>query len=279
MNGALPYLSGAHSVFRKRGRSTVWLRYLDFIAAGGFLLLCFVLVAALLNGFQFQVITSNLWYLMKGLIQTWKLAVVTFVLALLSGVILAIGRMSPFFPLRSLSIAYIEVFRDVPTLMVLFWVYFLIPAISGKSVDAYLAAILALTVCEAAYLADVVRAGVNSVPRGGMEAALSTGLTFLQTMRWVILPQALQNMIPSLVNQFVSNFKTTSLVYIIGVIEFFRAATLVNNREFKSLEIFTFAGVVYLVNCYAISGLAGRFERRLLLKRAGLGKDIMVRVD
>jgi ABC-type amino acid transport system permease subunit len=151
--------------------------------------------------------------------------------------------------------------------MVIFWVYFLLPAVTGHSINAYVAAVVALTACISAYLAEVVRAGVNSVPRAQLEAAYSTGCSYLQTMRLIVIPQALRNMLPSLVNQFVSAFKTTSLVYIIGVIEFFRAASIVNERDFKSLEIFTFVGVVYFVNCFCMSMLARWYERRLQRKR------------
>lgn len=241
--------------------------YLDLAGSACFLLVCGIGLVLLIKSFRFEVIGSNFWYLMKGLSRTWVLAALTFALALVLAVFLAVGRLSASSFWRRLTGGYIELFRNVPVLMVLFWVYFLLPALLGRSIDALGAAVAGLTVCEAAYLAEVVQAGINSVSHGETEAGLSTGLTYFQTMRWIVLPQALQNMIPSLTNQFVSNFKTTSLVYVIGVIDFFGAATLVNSREFKSMEIFTFVGVVYLANCFAISWIMRRLEKRLVSKR------------
>lgn len=241
----------------------VWVQNLDRYVAGAIFVSCVLVIAFGLERFDFDVIASNFGYMMIGLGETWKLGASSYSLGLLVGVLLAVARETRLAPLRGAAIAYIELFRNVPQLMVIFWAYFLAPTLTGYSINAKLAALAALTACISAYLSDVVRAGLNSVSEGQMEAASATGLTYWQQMRWVILPQALRNMIPSLVNQFVSAFKTTSLVYIIGVIEFFRAAMIVNEREFQSLEIFTFVGVVYFVNCFSMSTMARWFERRL----------------
>jgi His/Glu/Gln/Arg/opine family amino acid ABC transporter permease subunit len=228
---------------------------------------CAYVIALTLKGFAFEVITGNFSYMMQGLRVTWELAILSFCLGLLVGIVIAIARESDIAFFRWMAKGYVELLRNVPQLMVIFWVYFLLPAVTGHSINAYLAAVAALTACISAYLAEVVRAGINSVPRAQLEAAYSTGCTYLQAMRLIVIPQALRNMIPSLVNQFVSAFKTTSLVYIIGVIEFFRAASIVNERDFKSLEVFTFVGVVYFVNCFCMSTLARWYERRLQRKR------------
>ena len=232
-------------------------------------LACGYAITLTLRGFAFDVITNNFSYMMQGLRMTWELAIMSFCLGLLAGTIIAVARESDIALLRWVAKSYVELLRNVPQLMVIFWVYFLLPAVTGHSINEYLAAAVALTACISAYLAEVVRAGINSVPRTQIEAAYSTGCTYLQAMRLIILPQALRNMIPSLVNQFVSAFKTTSLVYIIGVIEFFRAASIVNERDFKSMEIFTFVGFVYFVNCFCMSTLARWYERRLQRKREG----------
>ena len=240
-----------------------WAHSLDTLCTGAMVLGAVVAVAVAIRDSRFGVITNNFWYLMMGLAETWKLAVLSFSLALCVGIVLALARESRIRAFRSVAILYVELLRNVPQLMVIFWVYFLVPSLTGRSIDAYVAAVIALTGCISAYLAEVVRAGMASVAFGQIEAASSTGLTYLQTMRLIILPQAMRNMIPSLVNQFVSAFKTTSLVYIIGVIEFFRAATIVNERDFKSEEVFAFVGAVYFINCFCMSSAAKVLERRL----------------
>jgi len=251
------------------GDRAVRLQWLDICGVIAVVLACGYAIALTLQGFAFDAITSNFRYMMLGLRTTWELAILSFGLGLLVGIVIAVARESEIGPLRWVAKGYVELLRNVPQLMVIFWVYFLLPVVTGHSINEYLAAVVALTACISAYLAEVVRAGINSVPRTQLEAAYSTGCTYLQAMRLIVIPQALRNMIPSLVNQFVSAFKTTSLVYIIGVIEFFRAATIVNERDFKSMEIFTFVGFVYFVNCFCMSTLARWYERRLQRKREG----------
>jgi His/Glu/Gln/Arg/opine family amino acid ABC transporter permease subunit len=245
------------------------LALVDALGVAAVLAGCASLIVLTLRGYAFDVIGQSFGFLMRGLLETWELAVSSFGLGLVAGILIAVARESELAPLRYAAKAYVELLRNVPQLMVIFWVYFLLPALTGHSINEYLAAVVALTACISAYLAEVVRAGINSVPRAQMEAAYSTGCTYLQAMRLVVIPQALRNMIPSLVNQFVSAFKTTSLVYIIGVVEFFRAATIVNERDFKSMEVFTFVGFVYFVNCFCMSALARRYERHLQHKREG----------
>ncbi len=269
MSGVL--VPGIRLRSRRYGVSPAGRRCLDLLTASTVLIIGAVGAGVMFYHLQFGVIRENFGYFMKGLAESWRLAGACFGLGMACGGILAVGRVSRLLPLRWLCSMYIELFRDIPQLMVVFWVYFLVPAISGRSVNAYLAAVLALTACATAYLAEVIRAGIQSVPGGEMEAALSTGQTYIQAMRWIVLPQALRNMMPSLVNQFVSLFKTTSLVYIIGVVEFFRAATIVNNRDFKSAEVFTFVGLVYFVNCYSVSCLARWWERRLSARKGAAG--------
>ena len=128
------------------------------------------------------------------------------------------------------AVLYIEIIRGVPLLMLIFWFYFLAPILLGRTLPEFQSALVAFIVFTGAYIAEIVRAGVIALPRGQMEAARGTGLSNAQAMTHVILPQALRNMIPSFVNQFVSLTKDTSLAYIIGVNELTRAATQVNNR-------------------------------------------------
>jgi polar amino acid transport system permease protein len=153
------------------------------------------------------------------------------------------------------------------------------------------AALVALIVFNTSYMAEVIRAGIQSVPRAQMEAARASGLTYVQAMRFVILPQAIKNMVPALVNRFVALFMGTSLAYIIGVTEFFRAANNVNNRVYRSYEIYGFVAIVYFLCCYSLSLLSQLLERRLARADGGrstpatarparsLGRGELLRID
>ncbi len=165
--------------------------------------------------------------------------------------------------LRAVTAVYVEVVRGIPFIMVLFWFHFLLPRIlGGHPLVETRSSIGALTFFFGAYATEIVRAGILSVPEGGQsEAAQSTGLTRAQTMLYVILPQALRHMVPSLVNLYVSLIKDTSLVYFIGVIELTGAATQVMRREsYAVFEIFAFVLLVYWIVCSILSGLSSRIE-------------------
>ncbi|MEK7709694.1 MAG: amino acid ABC transporter permease, partial [candidate division NC10 bacterium] len=161
------------------------------------------------------------------------------------------------------AVLYIEIIRGVPLIMVIFWFYFLAPILAGRPLDNFTSALIAFIVFEAAYLAEIVRAGIQSVPLGQVQAAISTGLTHRQAMRHVILPQAIRNMIPALVTRFIVLFMDTSLAYIIGYRELTRVARIIAEREFRAFEVYTFIAIVYFVCTYAMSLVAQRLERRL----------------
>jgi polar amino acid transport system permease protein len=147
--------------------------------------------------------------------------------------------------------------------MVIFWFWFIVPVLAGKSLPEYSVALTAFVIFEAAYLAEIVRAGIQSVARGQVEAATATGLTRAQMMRYVVLPQALRNMIPALVTQFIVLLKDTSLASIIGYVDLTKAAQIVNNREIRPFELYLFIAVVYWLCSYAMSKQASYLESRI----------------
>ena len=156
--------------------------------------------------------------------------------------------------------------RAIPQLMVIFWVFFTYPAITGgQSLSAWTAAVVSLSAIASAYLAEVIRAGISSVPIVQSESARVTGLTPLQGFVHVVLPQGLRNMLPALIAHFVMMFKITSLVYVIGIIDFFRAIILVNNRDFAPYALYTAMAVGYLVCCWALSWLVRRLDPKYTL--------------
>jgi polar amino acid transport system permease protein len=180
------------------------------------------------------------------------------------GLLVGVMRLSRSMWLRLPALVYTEIIRGIPLLMVIFWFFFLAPVVLGKSLPDWQSAIMALIVFTSAYIAEIVRAGVLSLPKGQMEAARGSGLSRTQAMVHVILPQALFNMIPSFVNQFVSLTKDTSLAYIIGVGELTKVATQVNNRTMDApMEIFATIAVLYFLICYVLTELSRRLEGKI----------------
>ena len=219
---------------------------------------------------DFSVIANNLPFFAKGLRTTAELTVLTVLGGIVVGTPLAIARASKMPLARYPALALIEIVRGTPILMLIFWVYFLLPRVIGASVPAYLAGLVALITFNTGYSAETIRAGIQAVPIGQVEAARAAGLNRLQVFRFIILPQAFANMTPALLSQAVMVYKTTSLVFIIGVIDFFRAATIVDNREFKSIEIYFFVAIVYFVPSTAFSRLSRWLEQRRMVRQGAL---------
>lgn len=198
-----------------------------------------------------------------GLAVTVSLAVAAILLALPLGVLLGVAKASRRAALRRPVQLLVATVRGLPLLMVVFWAYFFLPALTGVKTGPYLTLLVALVVFDAAYLADIVRAGLQAVPKGQWDSAGALGLTTPQILRLVVLPQALRPMLPSLVNQFVATLKATSLGYIIGLNEISFIATQVNTQVFThALEVYTLLGLTYFILCFALSQLAQALERR-----------------
>ena len=220
---------------------------------------------------DFQVIGDNFGFLfVQGFLGfgefaggTLRLAIPAIVLGFALGIAIGLGRLANNRFIRFLATIYVEFFRGVPLVMVIFWFWFIIPNLMRISLPEYGIALTAFVVFEAAYLAEIVRAGIQSVARGQVEAANATGLSDRQTMRHIVLPQALRNMIPALVTQFIVLLKDTSLASIIGYIDLTKAAQIVNNREIRPFELYLFIAVIYWSVSYAMSRYAQRLERRL----------------
>ncbi|MDR3100960.1 MAG: amino acid ABC transporter permease [Paraburkholderia sp.] len=184
---------------------------------------------------------------------------------------LGLALVSPLRWLRRAAGVWSRLVRGIPLLMLIFWAYFAVPLVVGAEVSAFTTAVCAIIVYESAFLAQIVRAGLEGLSLGQMEAARSNGLSWLQSMRHVLLPQALTNMLPSIVNQFVSIIKATSLAYVIGVPELTYSAAQVNTITLtKPLQTFLVLAAFYFVLCFAISRFAGRLERRIARRRAGV---------
>jgi polar amino acid transport system permease protein len=211
----------------------------------------------------FAAIFANLPYLLRGLELTIMLSVVSLVGSTVLGIVLAVLRLSPLWWLRWPAILYIDIVRMIPLVMVIFWIFFLIPILTGQAVAPPIAALVALIVFNASYMAEVVRGGLNGVPRGLSEAARCAGMSYVQCTTRIVLPIALRSMLPALVSRLIALIMGTSLASIIGVTEFFRAANDINNRLFLPYQIFALVGLVYFVMSFALSLLARGLQNAL----------------
>jgi len=221
--------------------------------------------------FDWGVIAHNAKFLLvQGLIGigkfsggTLRLAIPAIVLGFCLGVIIGLARLARRPWIHYPAVLYVEFFRGVPLVMVIFWFWFLIPQMFGQHLPEYTVALAAFVVFEAAYLGEIVRAGIQSVPRGQIDAAVAGGLSYLQMMRHVILPQAIRNMAPSLVTQFIVLFKDTSLASIIGMMDLTKAARTVSEREIRPFEMYLFIAVVYWICTYSMSRFSRWLEARM----------------
>lgn len=202
-----------------------------------------------------------------GLALTLLLATSGLLLALPIGLVLGLARVSPWRWIQWPVTTLVFVVRGTPLLMVVFWAYFFLPSLTGVKTSQFATMLVALVVFDGAYLAEIVRSGIQGLPKGQFEAARSLGLSYLDAMRLVVLPQALRHMLPSLVNQFVSTIKETSLGYIIGLTELSMVATQINSLVFVlPAQIYFVLGLTYFALCFGLSRVAFVLERRLTLR-------------
>ena len=220
---------------------------------------------------DFSVVASNFQFLVvQGLLGvggfaggTLRLAIPAIVLGFVLGIFIGLARLARGSWISVPATVYVEFFRGVPLVMVIFWIWFIIPQLLRVPIPEYGVALTAFVIFEAAYFGEIVRAGIQSVPRGQVEASTAVGLTRAQTMRHIVLPQALRNMVPSIVTQMIVLFKDTSLASIIGYVDLTKAAQIVNNREIRPFELYLTIAVIYWVCAYLMSRYARRLENKL----------------
>ncbi|MGB6104040.1 MAG: amino acid ABC transporter permease [Pusillimonas sp.] len=189
-----------------------------------------------------------------GLALTLILALCGLLLSLPLALGIAIARVSPYRIFSVPSAALVQVVRGMPLLMLIFWAYFVVPKLTGQVVSSFTTLVCALVIYESAYLSEVIRSGIEAIPKGQIEASRSLGVGYWTTMRRVILPQALFNVLPSMTSQFVSTIKETSLGYVISVNELTFAANQVNNLVLtKPLQVFGILAIIYFIVCFTLS--------------------------
>src|SRR6266446_1940979 len=231
---------------------------------------------SMFSNFDYDVIIRSLPYLFyDGMTFTLALTAFATVGGIIFGTLLAMMPLSGFVPISVLAAGYVNLMRSVPLLLVIFWFYFLVPYIgqwiTGASrpvqVGAFVSSFVTFTLFEAAYFAEIMRAGIQSVPRGQVAAAQALGMTYLQTMGYIVLPQAFRNMVPVLLTQTIILFQDTSLVYVLSITDFLGAASKVAQRDGRLVEMYLFAALVYFVISFAASLLVRRLHRRVAIIR------------
>jgi glutamate/aspartate transport system permease protein len=212
-----------------------------------------------MSKFDFDVILRNLPYLWEGLQLSFMLAALAIAGGIFFGSILAVLRMSSIRPVAWAALGYVNFFRSVPLILVIFWFYFLVPLVLGRATGPFLSALVAFTLFETAYYCEIIRAGIQSIPKGQISAGRASGMTRVQAMRYIVIPQAFRNMTPILLTQSIILFQDTSLVYVVTLRDFMTSASTVANQELRLVELYIFAGLVYLVICFAGSRFVNRF--------------------
>ncbi len=229
-----------------------------------------------MTGFDFNVIRRSLLYLFRdGMTFTITLTLLAMTGGIVFGTVLAMMRLARARAVSALAGGYVNLMRSVPLVLVIFWFFFLVPYIGAWivrsptpiKVGAFSSALITFTMFEAAYYCEIMRAGIQSIPRGQLWSGYALGLNYWQAMRFVVLPQAFRNMLPVLLTQTIILFQDTSLVYVISATDFLGAAAKIANRDYRLVEMYTFAAVVYFVISYGLSALVKRLQARLVVIR------------
>jgi len=228
------------------------------------------------SNFDFDVIRRSLGYLfLDGMTFTLTLTALSAVGGLVFGTMLALMRLSGLKLLGRIAGLYVDLMRSLPLVLVIFWFYFLVPYIgqwlTGASrpirVGAFTSTLVTFVMFEAAYFSEIMRAGIQSISKGQPAAASALGLTYAQSMRYIVLPQAFRNMLPVLLTQTIVLFQDTSLVYVLSIPDFLGAASKVAQRDGRLVEMYLFAAVVYFaVSCFASYGVR-RLQTRIAIVR------------
>ncbi len=206
-------------------------------------------------------------YVVRGLLFSIQLAVVATLGGIFFGTLLALMRLSGKKWLAAPATIYVNVMRSIPFVMVILWFFLIIPMIIGQSIGAELSAYITFTAFEAAYFSEIMRAGIQSIPRGQVFAGQALGMTYSQNMRIVVLPQALRNMLPILLTQSIILFQDTSLVYAIGAYDLFKGLDLAGKMYGRPVEAYLMAAVIYFFICFVLSFLVKHLQKKIAIVR------------
>lgn len=229
-----------------------------------------------MQNLDFGAVWQSFCYLFReGMTFTLTLTVMAALGGAVLGTMLAMMRLSSIKVLSTAAAAYVNLIRSVPLLLVIFWFYFLVPfaaawVMGSKSpiqVGAFWSSVITFTLFEAAYFCEIMRAGIQSIPKGQTQASYALGMGYFQTMRSVVLPQALRNMTPVLLSQTIVLFQDTSLVYVLSITDFLGAASKIGQRDGRIVEMYLFVALVYFLISYAMSWQVKRLQARVAITR------------
>jgi glutamate/aspartate transport system permease protein len=206
-------------------------------------------------------------FVLKGLIFSVQLTLVAMIGGIVLGTVLALMRLSGKKWLVMPAAFYVNTLRSIPLVMVILWFFLLIPLLIGRPMGAELSAMITFTVFEAAYFSEIMRAGIQSVPRGQVHAGYAVGMTYGQTMQLIVLPQAFRNMLPVLMTQTIILFQDTSLVYAIGAYDLLKGFEVAGKNFNRPVETYLVAAVVYFVICFSLSMLVRRLQKKIAIIR------------
>lgn len=209
---------------------------------------------------MFDAVFRNLPFLMGGLVVTFKLTVFALAGGIFLGILVGLARISRnkwvYYPVTW----YVNFLRNIPLILVIFWIYFIMPLFIGRSIDPFPSAVIAFIIFEATYFGEIFRAGYQTISKDLVNASYSTGMTYAKTARYITVPIAFRRMLPSLITQSIVTFQDTSLAFVIGLPEIVRRASIVDNIEIRSLELFSFVAVIFLIICYTGSTISRHYE-------------------
>lgn len=211
---------------------------------------------------MFDVIIRNFTFLMGGLGVTFQLAFFALIGGISLGMLVGLARLSSkpwiYYPVTM----YVNLLRNIPLILVIFWFYFVMPIVTGEAMSPFPAAVIAFIVFEATYFGEIFRAGYQTISKDLIAASYSTGMTYSQTARHILIPIAIKRMTPSLITQSIVTFQDTSLAFVIGLMELVRRSSIVDNMEVRSIELYGFAAFVYFIVCYTGSQVSLYYENK-----------------
>ena len=211
---------------------------------------------------RFSILTEYFDMYWDGFIATLTISFIALIASFFIGAIIAVMRITPIAPLRWFGTAYVEFFRNIPLLVIAFFFYYGTPTL-GLNLSGFTAGTIALTIYTSAFIGEAIRSGILAVPKGQMEAARSSGLTYMQTMRMIILPQAVKIVIPPIGNQFINLVKNSSILALIAGTELMYQADLISAKTYVVLDVYIFAALFYLLITIPLSLGVGHLEKRL----------------
>lgn len=220
-----------------------------------------------MGDFDFSVISASLPFVWQGLMFSLQLTVVAMIGGIVLGTILALMRLSSIKPLNIFATIYVDGLRSIPLVMVILWFFLVIPIFLGTPIGAEKSALITFTLFEAAYFSEIMRAGIQSVPKGQVYAGNALGMTYSQSMRLVVLPQAFRNMLPVLLTQTIILFQDTSLVYAIGAKDLLKATEITGKNYGRPVEMVIFAAIIYFVICFSLSTLVKQLQKKIAIIR------------